>query len=280
MVPHFCICHVYSGGKKIIIIVMSVSCLKLVWLFVLDCSQRTSTAAEMKRNHNPSPDEDRSKETDNIDITEPSTSTATYVSSLPSTSRDSYGTPEQSTSSVSNRESQESARKSSRDSKFKYLMEPKKTGGGGKDSGHGFAFHLDVTKLMLFELRELCNSDPEFQFKIWLEKAGYGKFDDIVLRYKKSDKWVEICIQCKHGEEKIGDDGTKTILKTKNLVEVLKFSTEEALQYLDATSIECNEVAKRELAEIYQCWPLALCLAASYIKLRTGESFGQISCSD
>ncbi|KAF4517991.1 hypothetical protein B566_EDAN008827, partial [Ephemera danica] len=85
-------------------------------------------------------------------------------------------------------------------------------GGGGAASSHGLNFHLNTATLLLFRLREIHQTDPNFEFHIWLEKAGYEKLDDIVVRYKKSGgKWTEICVQCKHATEKIDENGTKYV---------------------------------------------------------------------
>ncbi|KAF4529791.1 hypothetical protein B566_EDAN018046, partial [Ephemera danica] len=86
------------------------------------------------------------------------------------------------------------------------------TGGGGADASHGLVFHLFIAMLLLFSLNEKNKSELGFDYKIRLEKEGYGKFDDLVLQYKEPEgKRIQICVQCKHGEEKTNPDGTKNV---------------------------------------------------------------------
>jgi hypothetical protein len=68
-------------------------------------------------------------------------------------------------------------------------------GGGGAAASHGMVFHLGITMLLLFSLKEISQEDLGFQYEISLEKKGYEKLDDIVLKYKISGgKWIELSV--------------------------------------------------------------------------------------
>ncbi|KAF4529599.1 hypothetical protein B566_EDAN017824 [Ephemera danica] len=66
---------------------------------------------------------------------------------------------------------------------------------------------------------------------------------------------------------------------TSFIVNVDTLSEEDALEYLDET-IKCSKEDKLKLAATYQYWPLALCLAVSYIKSQPEVQLGLKSYSD
>ncbi|KAF4517171.1 hypothetical protein B566_EDAN005601 [Ephemera danica] len=82
-------------------------------------------------------------------------------------------------------------------------------------------------------LKEESQTNLGFQFNIWLEKEGFGKFDDIVLQYNKPDgKRTLICVQCKHGEEKINPDGTRTMEEFEDALNIYNDIIEKRTEIL------------------------------------------------